>query len=54
MTPIAPLITDFLRQYLPVERGYSPHTCENCGNKPPPTSEPGLPSAARSQCRSCS
>ena len=29
MTPIAPLITDFLRQYLPVERGYSPHTCEN-------------------------
>ena len=29
MTPIAPLITDFLRQHLPVERGYSPHTCEN-------------------------
>ena len=29
MTPIAPLITDFLRNYLPVERGYSPHTCEN-------------------------
>ena len=26
MTPI-PLITDFLRNYLPVERGYSPHTC---------------------------
>ena len=29
MTPIAPLITDFLRQYLPVERGFSPHTCES-------------------------
>ena len=29
MTPIAPLITDFLRDYLPVERGYSPHTCES-------------------------
>ena len=29
MTPIAPLITDFLRNYLPVERGYSPHTCES-------------------------
>ena len=29
MTPIAPLITDFLRDYLPVQRGYSPHTCEN-------------------------
>ena len=29
MTPIAPLITHFLRDYLPVERGYSPHTCES-------------------------
>ena len=29
MTPIAPLITDFLRNYLPVERGYSPHTCDS-------------------------
>ncbi len=29
MTPIAPLICDFLRDYLPVERGYSPHTCES-------------------------
>ena len=29
MTPIAPLITDFLRDYLPVERGFSPHTCES-------------------------
>ena len=29
MTPIAPLITDFLREYLPVERGYSPHTCDS-------------------------
>ncbi len=28
MTPIAPLITHFLREHLPVERGYSPHTCE--------------------------
>jgi integrase/recombinase XerD len=28
MTPIAPLITDFLREHLPVERGCSPHTCE--------------------------
>ncbi|MFH1498319.1 MAG: tyrosine-type recombinase/integrase [Verrucomicrobiota bacterium] len=28
MTPIAPLITDFLRVHMPVERGYSPHTCE--------------------------
>ena len=28
MTPIAPLITDFLREHMPVERGYSPHTCE--------------------------
>ena len=29
MTPIAPLINDFLRDYLPVERGFSPHTCES-------------------------
>ncbi|MCP3962753.1 MAG: tyrosine-type recombinase/integrase [bacterium] len=28
MTPIAPLITHFLREHLPVERGCSPHTCE--------------------------
>ena len=28
MTTIAPLITDFLRKHLPVERGYSPNTCE--------------------------
>jgi site-specific recombinase XerD len=28
MTPIAPLITAFLREYMPIERGYSPHTCE--------------------------
>ena len=28
MTPIAPLITAFLREYMPVERGFSPHTCE--------------------------
>jgi integrase/recombinase XerD len=28
MTPIAPLITAFLREYLPLERGYSSNTCE--------------------------
>jgi len=28
MTPIAPLITSFLGEYMPVERGCSPHTCE--------------------------
>lgn len=28
MTPIAPLITGFLREHLPIECGYSPHTCE--------------------------
>ena len=28
MTPIAPLITGFLREHMPIERGYSPHTCE--------------------------
>ena len=28
MTPIAPLITSFLREHLPVAQGYSSHTCE--------------------------
>jgi site-specific recombinase XerD len=28
MTPIAPLITAFLRDYMPGQRGYSPHSCE--------------------------
>ena len=28
MTPIAPLITSFLREHMPIERGSSPHTCE--------------------------
>jgi integrase/recombinase XerD len=28
MTPIAPLITHFLREHLPIEQGCSPHTCE--------------------------
>ena len=28
MTPIAPLITGFLREHMPRQRGYSPHTCE--------------------------
>lgn len=28
MTPIAPLVTRFLREHLPVSKGYSPHTCE--------------------------
>jgi len=28
MTPIAPLITSFLREHMPIERGYSPHTCQ--------------------------
>ena len=28
MTPIAPLITAFLREHMPIERGYSTHTCE--------------------------
>lgn len=28
MTPIAPLIAGFLREHLPVEQGYSSHTCE--------------------------
>lgn len=29
MTPIAPLVTGFLREYLPVTQGCSPHTCES-------------------------
>ena len=28
MTRLAPLITGFLRDYMPRQRGYSPHTCE--------------------------
>lgn len=28
MTPIAPLITNFLREHMPRQRGYSPHSCE--------------------------
>ena len=28
MTPIAPLITAFLREHMPIEQGYSSHTCE--------------------------
>jgi integrase/recombinase XerD len=28
MTPIAPLISGFLREHLPIEQGCSPHTCE--------------------------
>jgi len=28
MTPIAPLVTGFLREYMPIEQGCSPHTCE--------------------------
>lgn len=28
MTPIAPLITGFMREYMPQQRGYSPHSCE--------------------------
>ena len=28
MTPIAPLITGFLREHMPIEQGCSPHTCE--------------------------
>jgi integrase/recombinase XerD len=28
MTPIAPLITSFLREHLPSEHGCSHHTCE--------------------------
>lgn len=29
MTPIAPLVTSFLRVHLPVTKGCSPHTCES-------------------------
>lgn len=29
MTPIAPLITSFLREHMPIEQGCSPYTCEN-------------------------
>src|SRR5271169_993329 len=32
MTPIAPLITSFLREHMPIEQGYSPHTCETCAH----------------------
>ena len=28
MTRLAPLITGFLRDYMPTQRGYSPHSCE--------------------------
>jgi len=28
MTPIAPLITGFLREHMPIAHGYSPNTCE--------------------------
>jgi site-specific recombinase XerD len=28
MTPLAPLITRFLREYMPGQRGYSPETCD--------------------------
>ena len=28
MTPIAPLITSFLREHMPIAQGCSPHTCE--------------------------
>ena len=28
MTPLAPLITGFLRDYMPRQRGYSPQSCE--------------------------
>jgi site-specific recombinase XerD len=28
MTAIAPLMTRFLREHMPIEQGYSPHTCE--------------------------
>jgi integrase/recombinase XerD len=28
MTPIAPLITNFLREHMPIEKGCSPYTCE--------------------------
>jgi integrase/recombinase XerD len=28
MTPIAPLMTSFPREHMPIEQGCSPHTCE--------------------------
>ena len=28
MTLLAPLITGYLRDYMPCQRGYSPHSCE--------------------------
>ena len=28
MTPLAPLLTAFLREHIPVEKGQSPRTCE--------------------------
>lgn len=28
MTPIAPFVTGFLREHMPIEQGCSPHTCE--------------------------
>jgi integrase/recombinase XerD len=28
MTFLAPLITRFLRDHMPLQRGYSPHSCE--------------------------
>ena len=28
MTPIAPLLTAFLREHMPQQRGYSAHSCE--------------------------
>ncbi|WP_309143196.1 site-specific integrase [Bradyrhizobium cajani] len=30
MTPIAPLITSFMREHMPQQRGYSPHSCDTC------------------------
>ena len=32
MKPVAPLITEFLREHLPNQRGLSPHTCETYGH----------------------
>jgi integrase/recombinase XerD len=29
MTPLAPHLTAFLREWLPLQRGASPHTCES-------------------------
>jgi hypothetical protein len=28
MTPLAPLLTGYLRDYMPQQRGYSPRSCE--------------------------